>query len=140
MSHAAQAPLGDTVYADSGSKITSTVAAVNLSTVACDYCLFQAPGSSSFTNLYSGGSALSPGNSSVSGGSSLSGGAIAGVVIGALGGVALVAGLAWLLLRRRRKDEGIDKPEKLLDADVDNRPSPGADLCDALSTTDLPQS
>ncbi len=128
------------MYADSGSNITSSVAAINNSTVACDYCLFQGPGATSFTNLTSsGGRALSPGTSSGSGGSNLSGGAIAGIIIGALAGVALVALLAWLLLRRRKKaadkkDVEMAKPEKPQVTSAKNRLPPGAMLSKLLSS------
>ncbi len=135
---AAQAPQGSAVYADSGSKISSTVAAVGSSAVACDYCLFQGPGATTFTNLTSAGSrALSPGSapspSGSTGGSSISGGAIAGIIIGALAGVALLALLAWLLLRRRKraaKDVEMAKaePVKPQVTSAKNRTAPGAPL------------
>ena len=133
---AAQASQGSAVYADSGSNITSTVAAVGGTAVVCDYCLFQGPGSTSFTNLTSAGSrALSPGSapspSASSSGSSISGGTIAGIVIGALAGVALLALLALLLLRRRKqtaKDVEMAKAEqeKPQVTSVKNRTAPGA--------------
>ena len=136
VSGAAQAPQGFAVYADSGSKITSTVAAVGSPAVACDYCLFQGPGATTFTNLTSaGGRALSPGSapspSGSTGSSGISGGAIAGIIIGALAGVVLVALLAWLLLRRRKraaKDVEMAKaePVKPQVTSVKNRAPPGA--------------
>ena len=108
------------------------MAAIGNSSVACNYCLFQGPGATSFANLTSsGGRALSPGTSSGgSGGSSLSGGAIAGIIVGALAGVALVALLAWLLLRRRKdiaakKDVEMAKPEKPQVTSAKNRLPPG---------------
>ena len=123
------------MYADSGSSITSTVAAIDTSTVACDYCLFQGPGATSSTNLTSsGGRALTPGTSSGSsgsGGSSLSGGAIAGISVGALAGVALIVVLAWLVFRRGKtaavkKDVEMAKPEKPQVTTAKNRLPPGA--------------
>ena len=135
---ATQAPQGSAVYADSGSKITSTVAAVGSTAVACDFCLFQGPGATKFTNLTSAGSrALSPGSaptpspSGSTGSSGISGGAIAGIIIGALAGVALVALLAWLLLRRRKqaaKDVEMAKPKPVHPqvTSVKNRTPPGA--------------
>ncbi|KAL4915985.1 hypothetical protein BDW62DRAFT_187292 [Aspergillus aurantiobrunneus] len=41
-----------------------------------------------------------------SGSDSLSGGTIAGIVVGAVVGVALILGAAWFLLRRRRRGQG----------------------------------
>ena len=131
----AQAPQGSTVYADSGSKITSMVATIDNSSVACNSCLFQGPGDTSFANLTSSGAAAaSPSTNSGSGGSSLSGGAIAGIIIGALAGVALVLLLAWLLLRRRKdtaakKDVEMAKSEKPQVTSAKNRLPPGSTLC-----------
>ena len=135
----AQAPQGSTVYADSGSNITSTVAAIGSSTIACDYCYFQGPGATTFTNLTSASvsapaSTPSPSQSAPSpggGSSSISGGAIAGIVIGALAGVALVALLAWLLLMRRNQaakdvEMAKTKAEKPQVTSVKNRTPPGA--------------
>ena len=124
----AQALQGPTVYADSGSNITSAVAAIDNSTIACDYCYFQGPGATTFTNLTSA-DARAP--ASGGGSSSISGGAIAGIVIGALAGVALVALLAWLLLKRRKeaaKDVEMAKaqPVKPQVTSVKNRATPGA--------------
>ena len=120
---AAQAAEGSTVYADSGSSITSTVAAVDNTTVACSSCLFKGPGAMTFTNITSA-------SSSAGGGSSLSGGAIAGIVIGALAGVAVVALLAWLLLRRRNQaakdvEMAKAKPDKPQITSVKTRAPPG---------------
>ena len=127
------------MYADSGSNITSTVPAIDNSTVACDYCLFQAPGATSFTNVTSSGDhVLSPRTSTLTGSSSLSGGAIAGIVIGALAGLALAALLAGMLLRRRTKGVEIAKPGKPPVTNVMNRPRSGAYLWDALYASDLP--
>lgn len=132
-----QAPQGSAIYADSGSKITSSVAAIGSSTVACESCLFQAPGATTFTNLTSASArapASAPSPSGGGGGSSISGGAIAGIVIGALAGVALVALLAWLLLRRRKQaakdvEMAKAKPAKPQVTSVKNRATPGAPSC-----------
>ena len=132
-----QAANGSAVYADSGSKVTSTVAAVDASTVACASCLFQGPGASGFTNLTSAVGQTSPSpitpsspGSSSGGGSSLSGGVVGGIVAGALFGILVVALIVWLLLTRRKKVAGKDvelaKPTPSQVMSVENRMPRGA--------------
>lgn len=76
--------------------------------IATSQSLFSASSATddSFSSSSAGSSTISHANSSTStstpGPSGLHGGAIAGVVVGSLAGVALIAGLAYFLWRRSR--------------------------------------
>ena len=105
--------------------------------MACNYCLFQGPGATAFTNITSASArAPAPGASpgSSSGSSSLSAGAIGGLVAGALLTLALAALLVRLLLKRRKvaagKDVELAKAEQPRIISVENRvPRGTAELC-----------
>lgn len=65
--------------------------------VVTDFCSAESSTSSTPTSSPSSSATPEPG-----GGGGLSGGAIAGIVIGSVAGVALIAALAFFLLRRRK--------------------------------------
>ena len=112
---------------------TATVVAplVRLDWQSSDLAAFAASSNSLSTNLSSG--VLQPGTPQASQNSGTSAGAIAGGVIGGLAGLALLVGLVFFLLRRRRRSiepskggagSAYEKPELSAGAEVSAKPLP----------------